>query len=310
MANLENFRLTVFRAVAAHLSFRKAADALYLTQPAVSSQIKALEDDLGIQLFDRGHGRIALTEAGSLLLDFAGRSQTLFAQAAVAIAALKGESSGVLALGASTTIAQYALPHKLGEFCARNRGVEIKMFSGNTEQVVEDLLARRISLGLIEGPSRSSQVHVEPYLSDELVLIVPGGHEWAERETVTVKELPSIPFLMRERGSGTRDVILQALERRAIHVNDLRIAMELDSTEAIKSAVAAGLGAGFVSRWALRQDSRAGNDFTIVALAGLRILRSFFFVSLHGQQLQGVPAEFRRFLLADLPGLNSRDKNA
>jgi DNA-binding transcriptional LysR family regulator len=256
---------------------------------------------LGIQLFDRGRGQVSLTEAGSALLDYANQARSLFAKAESQLGALKGESSGALALGASTTIAQYALPRRLGEFCAKNPRVEIQMISGNTEQIVAALLDHRIALGLIEGPARSKEVHVEPYLSDELLMIVPQGHEWAERKTVAAKELVAMPLLMRERGSGTRDVVIAAMEKRGISPSDLRIAMELDSTEAIKSAVAAGLGAGFVSRWALTQDCRTGKQFQVVAIDSVRIARSFLLVSLMGQILQGAPAEFRRFLLAELP---------
>ena len=301
MASLENFRLTAFRAVATHLSFRKAAESLHLTQPAISAQIKALEDDLNIQIFDRTRGHVSLTEAGSILLDYANQAQQIFAQATASIDQLKGESSGILALGASTTIAQYALPRRLSEFCKRNHNVEVQIISGNTEQVVNALLEHRIALGLIEGPPRCTEVQTEPYLSDELLLIVPCGHEWAERGSIEARELRSAPLLLRERGSGTRDVVLTVLAKNNIHLNDLRIAMELDSTEAIKSSVAAGLGIGFVSRWALTQDSRTGREFSIVAIEGIQISRSFLLVSLHGQKLQGASEAFRRFLLAEVP---------
>ncbi len=301
MASLENFRLVVFRSVATHLSFRKASEELYLTQPAVSSQIKALEEELGVQLLDRSRGSVSLTEAGCVLLDYAQRFRALSAEAKARMLEMKGEVGGDLILGASTTIAQYALPRRLGEFRRQNPRVEIQLTSGNTEEIVTALLEHRIALGLVEGPPRSRDVHVEPYLADELLLIVPRGHEWAERGTIRCKDLPAMSLLMRERGSGTRRVVELALEKRGVHMSDLRIAMELDSTEAIKSAVEAGLGAGFVSRWALAQDCRNGKAFQIVAIEGVQIPRSFLLASVQGQELQGAAAEFRRFLLADQP---------
>jgi DNA-binding transcriptional LysR family regulator len=301
MASLESFRLVVFRSVATHLSFRKSSEELYLTQPAVSSQIKALEEELGVQLFDRSRGTVSLTEAGALLLDYAHRLHALATEAEDHVRELKGEFGGELVLGASTTIAQYALPHRLGEFRRQNPQVEIRLTSGNTEEIVTALLEHRIALGLVEGPPRRREVRVEPYLADELLLIVPRGHEWAERGSVPCKDLTTMPLLMRERGSGTRRVVELALEKRGVRMSELNIAMELDSTEAIKSAVEAGLGAGFVSRWALAQDCRNGKAFQIVAIEGLHIPRPFLLASVQGAELQGVTAEFRRFLLADQP---------
>jgi DNA-binding transcriptional LysR family regulator len=299
MASLDNFRLVVFRAVAEQQSFRKAAEELYLTQPAVSLQIKALEEDLGVQLFDRSGAHSRLTVAGELLLGFARRSSELLAQAEQEIAALSGVHGGSLTLGASTTIAQYVLPRLIGEFCRRHPRVRPTLISGNTEHIVEAVESQKIALGFIEGPSRSRDVKTEPFLVDELVLIVPAAHEWAERATVTCSEMPSVPLLMRERGSGTRHIIEIALEKQCIRLSALQVVMELDSTEAIKSAVEAGLGVGFVSRWAIAKDMRLGQSFRIVEVEGLRIQREFLVANAKGPGVQGLAQEFRSFLFAN-----------
>ena len=298
MASLENFRLVVFRAVAKHLSFRKAAEELYLTQPAVSLQIKALEADLGVQLFDRSGARITMTPSGQVLLEYAAKVNALLHQAEHDIAALSGEHVGLLALGASTTIAQYVLPRLLAEFCLQYPRVHPTMVSGNTEHIVEAVKKQQISLGFIEGPAHSREVKTEPFLDDELVLIVPSAHEWAERPSVRCSEIASIPLLMRERGSGTRQVVELALERRGVKGNSLQIVMELDSTEAIKSAVEAGLGVGFISRWAIAKDARLGNNFKIVVLEGLRIKRQFLVAFASGPEPHGLVMEFHRFVCA------------
>jgi DNA-binding transcriptional LysR family regulator len=296
MAHLENARLVVFRAVAQHLSFRKAAEELYLTQPAVSLQIKALEEDLGVPLFDRTGSRVALTAAGKALQDFAERASTLLHQAEQAIAAMGGELAGQMTLGASTTIAQYVLPRMLGEFLAGHPRVHPSLMSGNTERIVDAVAQHGISLGFIEGPSRSRDVKSEPFLVDELVLIVPAAHEWAERVRIPSRELKNVPLLMRERGSGTRHVVEMALERHHLKLASLTFAMELDSTEAIKSAVEAGLGAGFVSKWAIAKDVRTGGSFRVVELEGVRIQREFLMIYAAGPEPQGVVSEFRRFV--------------
>jgi DNA-binding transcriptional LysR family regulator len=298
MATLENFRLVAFRAVAEQLSFRKAAEELYLTQPAVSLQIKALEEDVGVQLFDRTGSHITLTAAGKVLLDYCEQVKTLLAQTEHAIAALSGENSGELALGASTTIAQYVLPRLLGEFCREHPRVHPTLVSGNTEHIVEAVEKQKIALGFIEGPTRSRDVKTEPFLEDELVLIASTAHEWAERSSVSCSEIASIPLLMRERGSGTRHVIELALERQGVKRNSMHIVMELDSTEAIKSAVEAGLGVGFVSRWAIAKDLRLGNTFKIVEVEGLSIKREFLVAHASGPEPQGLAIEFQRFVTA------------
>jgi len=298
MASLENFRVVIFRAVAERLSFRKAAEEVYLTQPAVSLQIKALEEDLGVQLFDRSGAHIALTDAGRVLLDYAKRVNSLLVEAEHEIAALSGEHAGQLALGASTTIAQYVLPRLLGEFCKEHPRVHPTLISGNTEHVVEAVEKQEIALGFIEGPARSRDVKTEPFLQDELVLIVSTAHEWTERVSVFCSELASMPLLMRERGSGTRHVIEMALEQQGLKRNSLHIVMELDSTEAIKSAVEAGLGVGFVSRWAIAKDLRLDRNFKIVEVERLNVKREFLVAYPAGPEPVGVALEFRRFLFS------------
>jgi LysR family transcriptional regulator, transcriptional activator of the cysJI operon len=297
MSSLENFRLVVFRAVAQQLSFRKAAEELYLTQPAVSLQIKALEEDLGVGLFDRSGSQVHLTPAGKSLLKYALESSRLLQEARHALAEFTETQSGALTLGASTTIAQYVLPRLLSEFCASHPRVHPTLTSGNTEQIVTAVEEEKIALGFIEGPPRSRDLTLAPFLEDELVLLAPAAHEWAERADIAPEELTAAPLLMRERGSGTRRIVELALERHHIRRSSLNVVMELDSTEAIKSAVEAGFGAGFVSRWAIAKDARLGPAFKIVGIKGIRLRRHFVMISLKGPESAGPAAEFRSFVL-------------
>ena len=239
-----------------------------------------------------------MTPAGRVLLEYAIQVNALLVQADHDITALSGEHAGQLALGASTTIAQHVLPRLLGDFCREHPRVHPTLVSGNTEHIVEAVEKQKISLGFIEGPARSREVKTEPFLEDELVLIASTAHEWAERTSVCCSEIISIPLLMRERGSGTRHVIELALERQGVKRKSLRIVMELDSTEAIKSAVEAGLGVGFVSRWAIAKDLRLGNNFKIVEVEGLAIKRQFQVTYACGPESHGLALEFRRFLIA------------
>ncbi len=298
MPTLENFRLTVFRAVAQHLSFRKAAEELFLTQPAITFQIKALEDDLSVQLFDRSGSHVTLTPAGCVLLQRAHQSHDLILQAEREIASLLGQHTGQLALGVSTTISQYLLPAILRDFLRDHPSVHFSVVTGNTQRIVQALLDRNVDLGLIEGPARSREVNCKPFLRDELVLIVSAAHDWAGRPDIDATELTTSPLLMREQGSGSRRVLELALARSGIKTKSLHIAMELDSVEAIKSAVEAGLGVGFVSRWAIARDLRLGKQFQIVPVRDLALSREFASISLASPEPQGLALQFRQFLAA------------
>jgi DNA-binding transcriptional LysR family regulator len=213
-----------------------------------------------------------------------------------------------LILGASTTIAQYVLPGLLSEFCQTRPRIFPTLVSGNTERIVQALQDHSIALGFIEGPPRNRDVKAEPFLQDELVLIAPAAHEWAERGSVQPAEIASAPLLMRERGSGTRPVVEQALERAGVKKRSLHVVMELDSTEAIKSSVEAGFGVGFVSRWAIAKDLRLGRTFKIIEVEGLRLRRPFLIVSTRGTTLQPVTEEFRRFLFARASALPTQPR--
>lgn len=297
MSSLENFRLIVFRKVAEQLSFRKAAEDLYLTQPAVSLQIKALEEELSVSLFDRSGTQVKLTPAGESLLHYAAESSRVLRDAMESLARFGATQSGALALGASTTIAQYVLPRLLSDFCRTYPRVHPTLTSGNTEHIVRAVEEGKIHLGLIEGPPRSRDLKLVPFLEDELVLLVAAAHEWAELKEIAPADLITAPLLMRERGSGTRHIIEMALERHHVRRSALNVVMELDSTEAIKSAVEAGFGAGFVSRWAIAQDARLGPSLRIVEIKGVRLYRQFILIYPKRSEMTGPAAEFRSFVL-------------
>jgi len=293
VAQLENFRLKVFRAVAKHLNFRKAAEHLFLTQPAVTLQIKALENDLGVRLFDRAAGRISLTRQGSILLGYAHKVATLISDAEREIGTDDGKVSGDLSLGVSTTIAQYVLPRLIGAFLDEHPRVQFSLRSGNTSEVVRFLLDGKVSIGLIEGPARDRSVRTEPFMEDELVLITPRDFEF---DHLSHGQFASFNLLMREQGSGSRRVVETALEKAGFKLKSFKKVMELDSTEAIKSAVEAGLGLGFVSRWAISKELEMG-ALKVVQVSGIRATRHFTLVSHTGPEPQGPAGALRTFAL-------------
>jgi DNA-binding transcriptional LysR family regulator len=304
VAQLENFRMKVFRTVAEHLNFRKAAEHLFLSQPAVTLQIKALEDDLGVRLFDRAANRVSLTPQGSLLRGYAEKMATLVAEAEQKIGAEGGKVSGELSLGVSTTIAQYVLPRLLGAFLGEHPRVHFSLHSGNTSQIVQLLVENKLSVGLIEGPTRDRGIRAEPFMKDELVLIVPPDFESSH---LSRDQLASSTLLMREHGSGSRHVVETALEKAGLKLKSFKKVMDLDSTETIKSSVEAGLGIGFVSRWAISKELELG-ALRVVDVAGLRIMRHFSLILRTGPKPHGPAAAFRTFALGRARLLSSSSR--
>jgi len=295
---MENFRLKVFRAVAEQESFRKAAERLNLSQPAVSQNIHALEEELGVPLFDRSGNRVRLTHAGTVLLRYARRIAQLAREALDAIAKIEGEPRGELRLGASTTVAQYILPRMLGAFQKQYPQIALSVTSGNTEHVVELLLKGRIAMGIIEGPASRRELRKRRFLEDRLILIVPRGHPWAGRGEIPIEALREVPLLMREPGSGSRRVVELALKRSGLKLTQLNVAMDLDSTEAIVSGVEAGLGVGFVSQWAIGKEVRLGT-LKPVRVAGLDIVRDLTLIQRSGPSPDGAAGAFERFALEE-----------
>lgn len=293
---IENFRIRVFRAVAHHLNFSRAAEELFLTQPAVTQQIKALEDEFGVPLFERGGGRISLTPCGAALLPFAEQMKVLGEEAIAAVAGVYGQEAGELAIGASQTIGQYLLPTFIASFLRTHPKVQVTARSGNTDQILEALVAKQIHIALVEGPDLRKDLHIEPFMEDHMVLVVPASHEWVGLE-VAVEELRSQPLLMREFGSGSRRVVEQALNNAGLKAKDLTISMELDSTEGLLSAVEAGLGVTFVSHWTARNELALGT-VKLARLKGLNLSRRFSMAYPAGPEPQGNVRAFRDFLLS------------
>jgi LysR family transcriptional regulator, transcriptional activator of the cysJI operon len=291
---IESFRLIVFRTVAERLSFTQAAEILHLSQPAVTSHVKALEEELGVRLLERSSTGTTLTPAGERLQSFAQEVGRLTQQTLRAIGSLNGEQLGPLRLGASTTIAQYLLPRVLARFVASYPKLDLSIVSANTSEIVALMLARKIDLGLIEGPPGTTDLKVEPFVGDEIVVIVGKEHRFAsaEEQPVALASLATEPLLFRELGSGTRRVVEDALRKAGLEPRSLRIVMELDSTEAIKSGAEAGLGVGFVSLGALRNS--AATNLRIVPVQGLKIERYFQFLYPHGPDPDGAPGAFLR----------------
>lgn len=278
--------LRVFAAVADAGSFTRASVALHLSQPAVSKAVKGLERELGMPLLERGPRAVRLTDAGSTLIS---RARELFAverSAEEELRALRGLEGGRVRVGASTTIATYLLPPILAGFRARYPAVRLRLVSANTRAIATLVLERRVDVALVEGPVAHTRLELRRWRADELVVIVPAGHRLARRRNLTLAQLAAEPFIVRERGSGTRDVAERAFAARGIHPP---VALTLSSTEAIKQAVAAGLGLAVVSR-AAASDQLALGQLAALRVAGFEMRRELTELRLRGRRLSP-PAE-------------------
>lgn len=226
-----------------------------MTQPAVTFQVRQLEEYFNTRLFDRTHNRISLTEAGERVFEYADRIFDLYSDMENSVREMTGEIRGALTIGASTTIAEYMLPALLGDFGSRYPEVTIHLRVSNSEGIVSMVENNSIDLGVVEAPVSNKNLVVEICRSDQLVVIVPPAHDLADKQSVHFSELLNYPFICREEGSGTREVINEYMHEHLTNCGTgLNITMELGSPEAVKGAVEAGMGVSVVSRATVQKE--------------------------------------------------------
>ncbi len=251
-------RLQVFHTVAKVMSFTKAAETLHMTQPAVTFQVKQLEDFFNTRLFDRTHNKITLTDAGKVVYDYADQILEHYEKMNSEVRELTGEVTGTLVVGASTTIAEYMLPSLLGAFKKEFEEVNIRLQVGNTDAIVSMVENNMIDLGLVEAPVQNKNLEVDVCRIDEMQLICPPEHPLAKRDKVTVEDFRKYPYISREEGSGSRQVIDAYIREQGFSYSDLNVVMELGSPEAVKMAVESEVGLAVVSRTTLSKELRLG----------------------------------------------------
>jgi DNA-binding transcriptional LysR family regulator len=276
--SLDLRRLEIFVKVAELGSFSRAAEALFLTQPTVSEHVRALEDELGVQLLDRLGRGAAPTRAGTLLLGYAQRILTLSREASQAIAQLQGRVSGELLVGGSTIPGEYVLPALIGIFRGKYPDVAISLRIGSSSEVQTWVEEGRVELGVIGAPPSARALDGRRLMADDLVVVVAPEHPWATRGTITLEDLMGEPMIVRERGSGSRETFERALEGVGLGLARFQVVGEFASTQAVKQAVRAGVGVSIISRRAVEDECRAGL-LACVRLRDLRITRAFHLVT-------------------------------
>jgi DNA-binding transcriptional LysR family regulator len=272
--------------VADTLNFRRAADELHLTQPAVTAQIKTLEESLGIALFDRIGRDINLTPAGRTLLQYVRQIEAITNEAVAALAPFGGQEGIELRIGASHTIGIYLLPKLLPRLVGEWPKLRIHVLGGSTNEVLQALTTHQISVGLIESPAFRPDLKTEVFGEDELALIVRPDHRWTKKPVLRAAELVQAPILLREEGSGMRRFVEEYLERNGVLRQQLQTPIDINSTEGIISAVEAGLGVGFAPCMALEKALQIGAVKT-VQLDNGPIKRQLSIVLLNGPEPRG-----------------------
>lgn len=276
-----DFRLKVFYIVAKRLNFTKAAEELFITQPAVSKHIHEIESFYQSKLFERNGTRIKLTPAGEILLGYAEEILTIHRNIEFDLAALTKDIRGVLKIGASTTVAQYFLPKYLASFKRKFPDLKITLFVNNTEQVENLLLENKVNLGIVEGQTKRKDIKYIPLVKDEIVLCTSAANPSSKKTTFALKDLQQLPLVMRESGSGTREVIIAALKKAGLPFSALNIDMEFESTESIKSYLLNSNSYAFLSVASIFKELKSG-ELKIVDIRELEIERYFYCVIQQG----------------------------
>ena len=276
-----DFRLKVFLSVAKRLNFTKAAEELGITQPAVSKHIQEIERFYKIKLFDRAGSKIRLTPAGIIMVEYAEQIFETYRQLSFKFSTLNERAEGNLRIGASTTIANYVLPAIIAAFKTKYPDVGISLMVENTEKIENALEENQLDCAIVEGSTRNRNLKYSEFLEDEIVLTANANHPMAKLDKIDSNQLKKIPLLMRESGSGTLQVIGKALKDAGYKVEDLKIEMQLGSTEGIKNYLSNSSCMAFLSVYSVMKELK-DKQLSIIDVHGLSINRYFLFVEQHG----------------------------
>lgn len=280
---MEMRRIEVFCKVVELRSFTKAAEALLLSQPTVSEHIRSLEDGLGEKLLDRLGREVLTTPAGKLFYKYARSIVQTKQEAIQALELFKGNLAGHLVLGASTIPGTYLLPLLAASFKVAHPAVQITIRISDSAEIGEEVIKGDLEAGVVGSLLSDRRLVFEELFSDELVLAVPPGHRWSRRSTITLDELYGEPFILRERGSGTRAVMSRILEDHGFAPARLDVVAEMGSTEAVRQGVKAGIGVSILSRYAVREDCEHGL-LSCAQIENVSFTRPLYLIQRKGRQ--------------------------
>jgi DNA-binding transcriptional LysR family regulator len=297
---MDLWQLNIFCKVVDLKSFSRAGKAVHLSQPTVSSHIKDLEDHFDCRLIDRLAKEALPTKAGRLLYRYAKRMISLREETESAMAEFKGKVRGSLELGGSTIPGAFVLPAIIGAFTACFPEVSVSLSIADTQQIIEAIQSGDVELGVVGAATTNAAILQTHLLEDEMCLVVPAGHRWSGRKRITLQELYSEPFIIREHGSGTLKSIQTSFSEAGANINDLKIVSRIGSTEAIRQGIKNGMGVSILSAIAVSDDVAAGNLMTL-AIDGLNLRRAFYLTHHRHRSLSPLGRAFIEFTNTRIP---------
>ncbi|MCK4815253.1 LysR family transcriptional regulator [bacterium] len=295
-----DFNLKVFYTVAKSNSFTKAADILFLTQPAVTFQIKKLEDEFKTKLFTRMHNKIFLTESGKILFLYTKEIRENYERAKEYILKTMPELKGEIRIGAASLLGNYHLPMILGLFKQKHHGATIVMYMGDSASLIQSLKEQFFDIAIVSEPISLKQFVVVPYFTDELILIVNSDHPWTRRKCLDIEEVLMEPCILREKGSGTREMFKRFLRNMNISIHNINTLFTLGSSEAVKSAVESGVGYGIISEIAVRKEIES-RILAKVCVKHMKLSRRFLIVYPQKEYKIKIVETFIQFLMKHIP---------
>ncbi|MCF8110740.1 MAG: LysR family transcriptional regulator [Desulfobacteraceae bacterium] len=272
---MDLWQLRVFTKVIDLEGFSKAADAVHLTQPTVSSHVRDLEAYFGCRLVDRMGRRAVTTRAGEVVYKHARRLLEMAGQMETELAEFLGTVEGEIALGGSTIPGGYILPRLIGEFKKTYPGVRIRVYVGDTEQIVNDIIALKLDFGIVGAETDKSRIAQKAVIKDAMKLVVRSDHKWGSRDTVFPEELAKEPFIIREQGSGTLKSFEKRLKSAGFNPESLTVTAELGSTASVIQGIKSGIGVSVISPVAVSDELRAGS-LKALDIKGVDLTRHFY----------------------------------
>jgi len=295
---MDLWQLRILCNVIEHQSFSKAAEAVHLTQPTISSHIKDLENHFGCRLIDRMGKKALPTKAGELLYEYAGRLLALQRETETAMAEFQGKISGRLIIGGSTIPGGYILPRLIGRFIHQYPDVKISLQVGDTGKILEDILSRSIELGVVGARAGDKKLTQQKLIEDELRLIIPASHKWSKRVSVDLKELLTEPFIIREKGSGTLASLDRSLREKGKNINKLNVVAEMGSTESVVQGIKGRIGLSILSPIAVSEELAAGT-LQALTIKGINLKRNFYLTWHKDRSLSPLGKAFVEFLMKE-----------
>ena len=298
---MDLWQLNIFCKVIELKSFSKAGKAIHLSQPTISSHIKDLEAHFDCRLIDRLSKEATPTKAGELLYGYAKRMLALRDETETALAEYNGKVRGRLVIGGSTIPGTYLMPQLIGDFKKEYPQVIVSLVIGDTDHIIESILNGSLELGIVGAKAETQKIIQKKLIEDEMRLIVPADHRWAGKKRVSLKQLVSEPFILRERGSGTLKSLQQSLIGLGNSIESLKVIAELGSTQAICQGIKSGAGVSIISTLAVAEDLQAGK-FSALEVEGLDLKRNFYLTQHRYRSPSPLSAAFVKFLEEKLPG--------